>query len=234
MNLLSVDTSTESCSAALLSHGELTERYEVAPQQHARLILPMIDQLMGDAGLAPAQLDAVIFGQGPGSFTGVRIATALAQGVAMSVDCPVVGVSSLAALAQGLYRTTQQRRCLALIDARMNQVYAGAYVIDDQGVARLEGDEAVLDPQQVSVPDDTGWLGCGSGYQAYQAVFSTAGLQGHTDVMFPSARDIMVLGQVDFERGLGVDPADARPVYLRDNVALTEAERTIARQNANT
>ena len=235
MNLLSVDTSTEACSAALLSGGDIIERYEVAPQQHAKLVLPMIDRLMSEAELVPAQLDAVIFGRGPGSFTGVRIATALAQGIAMSVDCPVVGVSSLAAIAQGIYRTTQQRHCLALIDARMNQVYKGAYTVADEStgesVMQLVGEEAVLDPQQVRLPTGTTaahWIAAGSGFQAYHDVLSDLieeGLSGHVETVYPSARDILLIGKPDFESGLGVDAALAKPVYLRDNVALTEAQR---------
>lgn len=231
MNLLSVDTSTESCSAALMCQGDVTERCEIAPQQHAKLILPMIDQLMGDAGLVPTQLDAVVFGRGPGSFTGVRIATALAQGIALAIDRPVVGVSSLAAIAHALYRTAGQENCVALIDARMNQVYAGAYTTEGTGLTRLVGEEAVLDPQHVSVPETGDWLACGSGFNAYRDVFEAMSLNGHLadgehgDVVFPSAYDCVVLGQVALANGQGVDAADASPVYLRDNVALTEAQR---------
>ncbi len=144
MKLLAIETATDTCSAALWIDGELCERFEVAPQRQSELILPMMDALLAEAGLRPAQLDALAFGRGPGSFTGVRIATGVAQGVAFAAGLPVVGVSTLAALAQGHLGATGCRRVLAAYDARMGEVYWAACEADGEGVMRVSGEELVV------------------------------------------------------------------------------------------
>ena len=123
MKILALDTSTEACSAALLIDTEIHQRYEVAPREHGALILPMIETLLSEAGCAPTQLDALAFGRGPGAFVGVRIATGVAQGIAFAADLPVIPVSSLAAMAQSV----EHGNVYSAIDARMNEVYWGAY-----------------------------------------------------------------------------------------------------------
>src|SRR3569623_782227 len=117
MNLLAIDTATEACSAALYLDGAIAARYALAPREHARLILPMVDELLREADIKPTQLDAVSFGRGPGALTGLRIAAGVVQGIAYGADLPVVPVSSLAALAQGCYRERGVTRILATIDA---------------------------------------------------------------------------------------------------------------------
>src|SRR3569833_3307602 len=133
MKLLAIDTATEACSAALYLDGAVNKRYVLAPREHALLILPMIDELLRDANLSPLELDAVAFGRGPGAFTGLRIAAGVAQGIAYGADLPVVPVSSLAALAQGCYRERGVTRVLATIDARIGEVYWGAYRLGSDG-----------------------------------------------------------------------------------------------------
>ena len=225
MKLLAIDTSTEACSAALTIDGETIERYRLAPRQHTRLILPMIDELLSDSGLKIGDVDGVAFGRGPGAFTGLRIAAGLIQGIAFGADLPVVPVSSLAALAQGCYRETGTTRVLAALDARMQEVYWAAYGIDDSGYARLIGEEVVCAPQQVSIPDGEAWSGVGSGWEAYlsQLQRRLAGALSTWEAQrYPRARDVAVLGVAALGRGEAVSAECALPVYLRDDVAVKQ------------
>lgn len=229
MNILALDTATDCCSCAIQVGGELVERTEVAPQKHAQLLLPMIDGLLVDVGVERSQLDAVVFGRGPGSFTGLRIAAAAAQGIAFALDLPVVGISTLAALAQQNYRLNQHSLTLACIDARMSEVYWAAYEVVDDQVALL-GEECVSDPVEVIAPDERGWCLSGSGLAVCRqqpdhalAAVSDAGLSA----MLPQARDMLELALPPLRAGEGVSADQALPVYLRNKVALTEAERAV-------
>ena len=221
MKLLAIETATEACSAALWLDGALTDRYEVAPREHTRLILPMMDELLAEAGVRLADLDALAFGRGPGAFTGVRIAAAVIQGAAFGADLPVVPVSTLAALAQqGLDRS--HTRVLAALDARMGEVYWGVFEADAEGLAVPVGHEQVIAPEAVPMPVGEGWYGIGTGWSAYGSALR-ARLDGHIgDVdseCFPSAKDVARLAVRDFAAGLAVSAEQALPVYLRDKVA---------------
>src|SRR5215472_11314278 len=141
--LIAIETATESCSAALLHHGALIERSELAPRRHAELILPMIEALLAEAGVARRQLDGIAVGRGPGAFTGVRLAISVAQGLALGLDVPVVPVSSLAALAQETPATGADLPILAVIDARMGEVYAGTFRRAANGLVEPTGPESV-------------------------------------------------------------------------------------------
>jgi len=167
MKLLAIETATEACSAALYLDGEITEQYQYAPRQHAQLLLGMAEALLAEAGLAPAQLDALAFGRGPGAFTGVRIATGVAQGIAYAADLPVVPVSTLATLAQGGFREFGWQQVAAAIDARMNEVYWGAYRVDEKGVMQPVGEERVCAAARVPALEGEGWHGIGSGWAAF-------------------------------------------------------------------
>ena len=171
MKLLALDTATDACSAAVWVDGVVHERYELAPRRHAALILPMIEAVLAEAGLRPAQLDAVAFGRGPGAFTGVRIAVGIAQGIAFAADLPVVPVSTLAALALGVGRETGHARLAVALDARMSEVYWGTYVVtaDD---AELLGEERVCAPAAVTAPTGADWFGAGGGWRVHAAVLS--------------------------------------------------------------
>lgn len=225
MKLLAIDTSTEACSAALLIEDEIQERYALAPREHAQLILPMIDELMSEAGLKPSALDALAFGRGPGAFTGLRIAAGVIQGIAFAADLPVVPVSSLAAIAQGAYREKGMRRVLAAIDARIHQVYWGAFERAESGYMQLRGEESVCAPAQVPIPHGDGWLGAGTGWGTYLMELQQRlpGLvSGFETERYPCARDIALLGVAGLRRGEAVSAEQALPVYLRDEVALKQ------------
>ena len=226
MKLLAIDTSTEACSAAVLINGELMERYRLAPREHTRLILPMIDELLSESGLKVGGLDAVAFGRGPGAFTGLRIAAGVVQGIAFGADLPVVPVSSLAALAQGGYRESGARRVLAAIDARIQEVYWAACEFDDAGQLQMIGDEVVCSPEQVPIPGGDDWHGVGSGWGTYlqQLQRRLAGiLSGWEAQRYPRARDVALLAVAALERGEAVSAEQALPVYLRNEVAVKQA-----------
>ena len=201
MKLLAIDTSTEACSAALMIDGEILEHYCLAPREHARLILPMIDELMSAAGLKPVDLNGLAFGRGPGAFTGLRIAASVAQGIAFAADLPVVPVSSLAALAQGVYRKKGRSHILAAIDARIKEVYWGAYQCDDQGLVQLYGEELVCSPSQVPLPGGEDWYGAGTGWQTYLPLLQNRlgkAVSRCDGQAFPAAFDVAVLGAAAF------------------------------------
>ena len=228
MKLLAIETATEACSAALLMGESVLQRYEVAPRAHANLILPMVQSLLDEAGLVMTDLDALAFGRGPGSFTGVRIATGVIQGLAFAAELPVLPVSTLAAVAQGARREMEASRVLAAIDARMGEVYWGAYVSDADGLMQLVGQECVVPPEQVTVPDEGPWIGSGSGWGSYAEALTTCvgGSVIESDgTRLPQARDIAQLAQGAWRRGEAVAAEQALPIYLRDNVAKKKGEK---------
>jgi len=222
VRLLALETATDACSAALIIGDEMRERFEVAPRRHVALLLPFVDALMAEAGLTVGQLDAVAFGRGPGSFTGLRIAAGMAQGIAFGADLPVVPVSTLAALAQGCVRSQGAGAVLAALDARMQEVYFGAYRAGVDGRVSLDGEEVVCAPASVTVPDGSDWFAAGEGWLHYadalQARLSEP-LTGVADTARPHAADVALLAAATFQQG-GALPADqAAPIYLRNNVA---------------
>ncbi len=240
MKLLAVDTATEACSAALMIDGVVFERYLQTQRDHSRLILPMIDSLMADAGLKPGDLDGLAFGRGPGSFTGVRIATGIIHGIALGTGLPIVPVSTLAAIAQAFFDDNgaqgERRKAkghesvdLAYVamDARMGEIYWGVYQRGEQGFAELIGNETVTPADLIEFPDLNG-AGIGSAWGVYQHELMQR-LSGKVNYFesdyFPRAGAIACLGVHGFELGLAVDVEQAMPVYLRDKVAKKESER---------
>lgn len=216
--LLAFDTATEACSVALLHQGRITSHYEVIPRLHAQRLLPMIQQLMAEAGLALSAVDAIAFGRGPGAFTGVRIAVGVVQGLAFALDRPVLPVSNLAAIAQRALREEGASQVAVAIDARMDEVYWGCYQAQE-GVMSLLGWEAVLAPESVSLPRGAvgHWFGAGTGW-GYSARMPVT-VQGHNAVLLPHAEDIVRLAFPSWQRGEAVVADEAQPVYLRDKVA---------------
>jgi tRNA threonylcarbamoyladenosine biosynthesis protein TsaB len=222
LKILALDTSTEACSVAIWADGAVVERFE-SGNQHSDRILAMVDGLLVETGFSLTQFDAIAFGRGPGSFTGLRIGAGVAQGLAFGADIPVTPVSSLAALAQGV----DAPRVLAAFDARMNQVYSGAYVRNAQGIVALAGIESVTAPSDVPLPEGNNWLGAGNGWDLHHAALQQR-LGGRvTDwrkQVHPRARDVAQLGAVAVNAGQAIAAEQALPVYVRDDVAVKQTK----------
>jgi tRNA threonylcarbamoyladenosine biosynthesis protein TsaB len=223
MKILSLDSSTELCSVALWLDGEMLVREELAGQRHSELLLPMVQDVLAEAGLDLKALDGIAFGEGPGSFTGLRIGCGVVQGLAFGADLPVAGVCTLLALAEA----SGASRVIACLDARMGEVYHGVYEkIDDEWRTLIA--PGLSSPQQV--PDVAGehWVGCGNGFSAHGEVLRSRYAGQLVEVMpdvLPHAAQIAVLGAAQFNRGLGMDAAEAAPLYIRNKVALKTSER---------
>ena len=226
MKLLAIDTSNAACSAALLVERTVVQELTIAPRRHGELILGMMQRLLEQAGLELRDLDALAFGCGPGSFTGIRIATSVIQGAAFGAELPVVPVSTLAAMAQGQFRREGQRRLLTALDARMDEVYWGSYEIGAQDLAELCSAELVCAPERVSCPAGDGWQGVGPGWGVHGEVLKRrlgSALSGtHPDALC-EAQDIATLAAAELTAGRWVPPEQALPVYLRDRVTRAPA-----------
>ena len=223
--LLALDTATEACSAALLHEGEVVYRSEVIPREHAQRILPMLQELMLERGITLGDVDALVFGRGPGAFTGVRIATGMVQGLAFASGKPVIAISNLAALAQRAWREHQAEYVAAAIDARMDEVYWGVFALND-GVMRPLCDERVCAPEQVELPLETGQAdvaGAGTGWQLADRLAVKP--SRYWSDMLPDARDLLALALPRWLAGEVLDAAAAQPIYLRDKVATPKAQR---------
>ena len=227
MKLLALETATEACSVAVWVDGEVHERFEIAPRRHAELTLPWAEQLLADTGVAKSQLDAIAVGRGPGAFTGVRLAIALAQGIALALDRPLLPVSTLAALAM----RAQGDGIIAAIDARMGEVYVASFRREGEEVV-ASSDERVIAPADYTFPDGDDWHGVGTGFAAADGILQ-ARLQGRLASVdaaaLPHAADVARLGALAFARGEAVAPERIEPAYLRNNVALTLAEQRALR-----
>ena len=219
--ILAIETATPVCSAALSIDGDVRERHALAPREHALLILPMIESLLEEAGLTVGALDAIAYGRGPGSFTGVRIAASVVQGIAFAVDLPVVAISTLATLALGAMRQTGAHRVMAALDARMAEVYWGVYVREPGALPRLQGAECVCAPRSVPVADGSAWIGAGGGWSSYrQELLDRVGQEVIRVLpdLEPGAGDLVHLAAEGYRRGEVLRPEEAVPVYLRDTV----------------
>ncbi len=224
MNILALDTSTDFCSAALWRDGVVAERAVAAGQSHSTLLMAMVDEVLAEAGLTLKSMDGIAYGEGPGSFTGLRIACAVAQGLAFSADLPVAAIGTLRAMAAGC----GSPRVLCCIDARMKEVYHAAYVLDADGTWHEMSAPQVCAPAAIPLAEGIGWTGCGSGFSAYGDVLQQRlgnALSEMRPGIFPHARDIAMLAAPVFAAGQGVPAEQAAPVYIRDKVALKTAER---------
>jgi len=210
------ETSTEWCSVALWRDGELSAIEQRAANRHGELALPMLARLLAAAGLKAADLEAIAFGAGPGSFTGLRIACGIAQGLAFARGLPVLGVSSLEAMAE----ECGAPRVVACLDARMGEVYYSA--LEKRGARWAEVVPAqCVAPAAAPRPPGEGWVGCGNGFAAY----GTMGLRSVYPEIHPGAAAVARLAAPRLAAGEGMDAARAAPNYLRDKVALTTEER---------
>jgi tRNA threonylcarbamoyladenosine biosynthesis protein TsaB len=219
MKILALDAATEACSAALYLRESVTERFEVPGRGHAARLLPMVDELLREAGVSAGDLDAIAFGRGPGGFTGLRIAAGLAQGLAAGNSLPILPVSNLAAVAAAAARIKGVTRVLACMDARMGQVYWGAY--DCAGAAPVAmGPEHLATPAAVEPPRGMAWFGAGHGFSAHPGLATRLGasLADVDASILPRAADIARIAAVDHAAGKGLVAAQGLPVYLRDDV----------------
>jgi tRNA threonylcarbamoyladenosine biosynthesis protein TsaB len=224
MKILALDTATEACSAALWSDGQVFERYRVAPREHNALILPMIEELLAEAAIQLDQLDALAFGRGPGSFTGVRIAAGVVQGIGLATGLPVLPVSTLAALALSALREHPDAHwALPGIDARMQEVYCAVYVPDVPLGVRLVGAEWVVPPShalELVFPAGAG-VGVGSAWVTYRETLHAAAGGRILNVLtnpFPRACHVAELAAHQCLNGGAVPARDAVPTYVRDRV----------------
>ncbi|MDR1887987.1 MAG: tRNA (adenosine(37)-N6)-threonylcarbamoyltransferase complex dimerization subunit type 1 TsaB [Zoogloeaceae bacterium] len=226
MQILALETSTESGSCALWQDGRVLAADCPAGESHSVTLIPLVQQLLATAGSSFSALDAIAFGMGPGAFTGLRVACGIAQGMAVALDLPVLPVGSLECMAWA----AGGERVLSLLDARMSEVYMGAFT------RHVDGPQAVIDlqvlrPEEIRLPEEAGWLpeGCqiaGNALSAYPQLGErfSAPWQTLPDIL-PHARPLVELAALAFARGEGQDPALALPRYVRDKVARTTAER---------
>lgn len=191
MKILALDTSTEACSAALQCGEQIFERFEVAPRQHTTLILSMLETVLAEAQLTLKQLDALAFGCGPGSFTGLRLAASVIQGIALAVNLPVIPVSTLRAIAQGIYRQAGSQEVSCSLDAQRDEVYWGTYRLNSHQIMEAITAEQISPLDQVHSPPQ---------------------------YFLPNAQDILVLAQYDYQHGKAVSAEQALPVYLREKL----------------
>jgi len=273
LNVVAIDTATDACSVALAMGDEVLSDHRIAPRQHARLLLSMIDALLTKGGLARGDLDGIVFGQGPGSFTGLRVAASVTQGIALGLDIGVIGVSSLAGIAQGCYREFGDRSIGVALDARLDEVYWGAYQVmsgpigDEERSERHSAvgrmvvactEERVCRPDAIDIgvevsaevdiesgadvrveggivdavkPSTGEWSLVGSGAERYETVLAKslgASLSSRLRPgRLPQARDLLTLAAPRIARREFLPAEAAVPVYLRERVALTEAERSV-------
>ena len=223
MKILALETSGDFCSAALWREGVIDDREILAGQRQSGLLLDLVHELLTTCGETLRDMDGIAFGAGPGSFTGLRVACGVTQGLAMGVDKPVVGVGTLQALAEA----SGAVRAACCVDARMSEVYQAAYEKID-GAWRTVQAPGVYAPDAVPPLPGDGWLGCGSGFAVYRdALIARYGahLNGVNDTLHARARDVAIFAAPVFARGGGLRAEDAAPFYVRDKVALMTHER---------
>lgn len=223
MNILALDTSTEHCSVALWRGGVVHEHTVRAGQAHSAMLIGMVDTVLAEGGLRLAVLDGIAYGQGPGSFTGLRIACAVAQGLAFPADIPLAGIGTLHAMALACGAA----KVVCCLDARMQEIYHATYVRQGDAYIEVSAPRVCAPALAPELPGD-GWTGCGSGFAAYRDVLQQrygAALATIDDAVYPHAGDIARLAAPLFAAGRGIRAEEAAPLYIRDKVALKTAER---------
>lgn len=219
--ILAVDTATEACSVALWCEGDIISRFAISPREHTQKILPMVEEVLAEAEMGLNQLDALAFGRGPGSFTGVRIGVGIAQGLALGANLPMIGVSSLMTLAEGAFRISEHEQVLVAIDARMSEIYCAQYQRTSEGLWIGEETEAVL------LPDDfknkfTGlsglWGYAGTGWEAYPSLLNDSTSLADSHITLPDAQDMLPIAAQLWQQGKVVAVENVEPTYLRNEV----------------
>lgn len=226
MKLLALDASTEACSVALQTEQALFEYFEVCPQQHSQKLLPAVGDLLGEAGLSLSELDGIIYGQGPGSFTGVRIGVSVTQGLAFGADLKVAGVSNLALMAQQAIAELNAEIVVTAIDARMSEIYFAVYK-NNNGIAEPVLEDVVCKPNDVAalladkgitLSDATKTFAVGTGWESYKQELTAQIPVTLTEITLPNVKYGFALAAVDFENGNAKDAEFAQPNYVRDEV----------------
>lgn len=233
--ILALDSSTDACSVALLQHHQVLERFELAARSHTQQLLPMVDELLAEAGCSLSSVDALAFAQGPGSFTGLRIGLGIVQGLAFARDLPVIGVSTLRTMAAGFYRSQwagvalpDRPRLMVALDARMQEIYWSLVATDDDGEPQCLTPEAVENPDSAADTLAQQWheepfwgIGAGWHYPSLRAL----GPAHIDETVFPRAQDVARLALAPFARGEAKPAEQAQPVYLRDTVTWKKRQR---------
>jgi tRNA threonylcarbamoyladenosine biosynthesis protein TsaB len=224
-NILALDTSTDACSVALNLEGAITEDFRVIPRQHTQQLLPMVQELLANAGVKVSELDAIAFGRGPGSFAGIRIATGVTQGLAYAADIPVLPVSTLEALALAAHKKESRDRVAAALDARMDEIYVAAYDMTS-GMPEIILAEQVCAPGDLAL-ENVSYFAVGSGWRYLNDMsdLTQASVTVAEEDYYPSAVDMLTLAERDFELGKAVTADQAIPVYLRDEVAWKKKDQ---------
>jgi tRNA threonylcarbamoyladenosine biosynthesis protein TsaB len=223
VKILALETSTQYCSAALWLDGEVRFDGCHAEQRHSQLMLPMIDALLAQSGIKLAEFDAVAFGEGPGSFTGLRIACGVAQGLALGAGLPVIGIGTLLAIAQA----SQATQVLCCLDARMGEIYAAAYRRAEHEWETIFA-PGLFSPATLPHLPAGDWVGCGSGFAIYADALRENYGARVVDInvdLSPHAREIATLAVAKLAHGGAKPPEEALPLYIRDKVALTIEEQ---------
>jgi tRNA threonylcarbamoyladenosine biosynthesis protein TsaB len=224
VKLLAIDTSSLACSVALHDGSSVFERHEEREREHTRLLTPMIRSVLLDADLAIADLDAIVLGNGPGSFIGMRIAASVAQGLAHGAGLKIVPVSSLAAVAAQVFAETDAQEAVVAQDAHMNEVYLGAYRRSDANLPvpifaeRLQGQLLI---EEIATANTASRVAAGFGWQRYPELMSInkTSFRSCTEFLYPRAAYLLSLGALAIENGETIDPQDLVPAYLRHKVA---------------
>lgn len=224
MQILALDTSTAWLSVAVFDGRTVAVVREHAGSASSERVLPLTAQVLAEAGTSLASLGGIAYGAGPGSFTGIRIACGVVQGLAFGADLPVFGVPTLGAIAQSAWRAHGVTRVLTCLDARMREVYVASYVRNDKAWTRI-GDPAVCKPGAVRLAGEGDWFGAGDGFAEYPALAPQLGLVRADPMVVPDAQSIAEWAWPHLLAGEGVPAAEAQPLYVRHRVALTTVER---------
>jgi len=229
MKILAIDTSTEACSAALNIDNQIIVEFEIAPRRHSELILKQCDKLLAEADLRINQLDAISFGRGPGSFTGLRIAAGVTQGIAFASDLPVIGISTLAAQAQKICLLHPEHLYFSAIDARMNEIYWGIYQLGNNQLVTTHSNEAINKASEIDYNQVEPLIGVGSAWNQYQSdleiTLNSSKINHLYPNILPSAEEIALLAAYKLQCGEVLTAEKAIPIYLRNDVAKKSTKR---------
>jgi tRNA threonylcarbamoyladenosine biosynthesis protein TsaB len=222
MNILAFDTSTAACSVALFSRDSILSEHVIQPRGHANLILSMIEILLNKAKINLAEVNLISFGQGPGSFTGLRIAAGVCQGIAYSHDIPIIALSSLRILAQGAYRKFSENNIAVLQDARMSEIYWGCY-IENNGIMKLSGVEDVTKPEMIQLANNKNWYSVGEAWLSYpDKLVLGKDVIINKEFNYPNAIDMIALAKNEYDNGNCISVEQVNPVYIRNKVATVK------------